>query len=486
MEKKNTLAKNISWSFAEKLLSQGISMVISIMLARLLSPDDYGILAIVNVFIVLADVFVVNGMGVALIQDKDADNTTICTDFYLSIMVGIALYVVLFMSAPWIAGYYEMPELISVVRILGLKIPVASIYTILHAIIARKMQFQKLVLPTVFSTFSSGIMGILTALMGWGVWALVTQTLMYQILMMLSLVIATQWKPKLRFSMQQAKQHLSFSSKVVTASLVNTFVAQLQTMAIGKVYSSTDAAYYNNGVNYPQRIIGIVESSVNAVTFPAIANVKDNQKQVKEIMQNTIRHLSFLIVPMMIGLALCTEDVIRVLLTDKWLPSVPYMQIVCLTFVFMPINGVNYQAVKAVGKGDLFLNIQLIKTVINVAALFIALPHGMLAIAWSGFISGFGTVILNVYPAGKYYDYGLFQQLKDLLPACLYCLPMIVILSWMNRYLGYSNMMMLVSKIVVGVITYFAMAYIFKSSSLSFVILKVKEIIQRRPHNEEV
>lgn len=482
--KKNTLAQNISWSFVEKVLSQGASIVISIILARLLSPDDYGILTMVNVFIVLANVFVTSGMGVALVQDKDADELTVNTDLYVSIAVGIIVYIVLYVSAPWIAAYYAMPELTIVIRVLGLKLPVASVYTIQHAVLTRNMQFQKLVLPTVLSTIGSGVLGIAAAIAGWGVWALVLQTLMSQILIVCFLAIVIRWKPKLHFSKKKAKQHFSFGSRVVAATLINTFVGQLYTLTIGKTYSGTDAAYYNNGIMYPQKIIGIIEASVNSVTFPAIANVKDSQAQVKEIMKNTIQHVSFMIVPMMIGMALCAEHMIRVFLTDKWLPSVPYLQIVCLTFVFMPMNGINYEAVKAIGKGDLFLKLQLIKTVINVGALFITLPHGILAVAWSGFITGFATIVLNAYPTGKYYNYGVFKQLKDLCPACFYCIPMIIALSWMNYRLDYSSVVMLLIEVLTGMILYFAMAWIFKSPSLYFTVLKVKEIVQRKRNNE--
>ena len=486
MGKNNGLAMNFSWSFIEKLLSQGASILISIILARLLSPEDYGVLTIVNVFIVLLNVFVTSGMGVALVQDQNVDDVTICTDFYLSILVGVLLYIVLYFSAPIIAVYYAMPQLTSVIRVLGLKIPVSSIYSIQHATLTKNMEFQKLVVPTVLSTIGSGVLGIVTAYAGWGVWALVTQALMSQILIVCFLAVVIQWKPKLQFSIEKAKQHFYFSSRVVAATLINTFVGQLYTLTIGKTYSGTDAAYYNNGIMYPQKIIGIIESSVNSVAFPAIANVKDSCDHVKEIMKNTIQHISFIIVPMMIGMALCGEHIIRVFLTEKWLPSVPYLQIVCLTFVFMPMNGINYEAVKAIGKGDLFLHIQLIKTIINVSALFIALPYGMLAIAWSGFITGFATIVLNAYPTGKYYDYGVFRQLKDLFPACMYCIPMVLTLSWMNFYLDYSSLVMLLIEVPVGAILYFAMAWIFKSKSMYFVIFKANELFQRKRNNEKI
>lgn len=481
MHEEKDLLKSFSWSFVEKISSQGISIVISIILARLLMPEDYGILAIVNVFILLANVFISNGFGTALVQDKDNDAKTQSTDFFSSIMLGLCVYAILFVVAPVIANYYSMPQLTALLRVLGIRIPICSVYSIQYAILTKKMQFQKLVAPTVLGAALSGSLGILAAYCGWSVWALVIQSVLGQFIPVCVLSITLKWRPHLMFSPSKLRQHLGYSIKIVLAELVNTLVGQLYTLTIGKRYSAADAAYYNNGILYPQKIVNLIEASVNAVAFPAIANRKEDSQAVKALISSTVRHLAFAIIPMMVGLALCAKHAITVILTEKWLPSAPYLQIVCMTYLFMPINGVNYQAVKALGKSTLFLKLQIIKTIVNIATLFLSLPHGMMAIAWASFLSGFITIALNTYPAGKYLGYGFFSQMRDLLPSLFYCLPMIVILSLMNRFLRLPSFIMLVLEIAVGVVTYVAMAVCFKSDSLQFALEKVRRIQRRKP-----
>ena len=460
---------------AEKVLNQGITLVISVVLARLLAPEDYGSIALVNVFILIANVFIQNGIGVALIQDKEADETDFSTDFFISIILGLLLYLILFFLAVPIGNFYEDASLIPIVRVLGLRLPLASIYTIQYAIVSRRMQFKKLFAPTLAASAISGTTGIVMAYLGFGVWALVAQTLLIQIFLNIFLFVALRWRPGFVFRTSKALQHISFSIKVTLAELLNTLVGQLNTLVIGKVYSSADVAYYNNGTKYPQAIVGIITSAVDSVMFPAIANNNDSPQMVKQLMRRSVRGISFFIAPMMIGFALCAEYAVSFFLTDKWLPSVPYMRIICAIYLLMPMNSVNYQGVKAIGKSALFLKQQIVKSLMNVSILFLVYRHGMMAIALSALVGNVGILFINAYPAHKYIGYTVFEQLKDLSVAWLYALPFAVVLVLFNYWVHLSIPLMLAADIAIGAVLYFVTAYLFKSEELNFALEKLKK-----------
>ncbi|MCI9648360.1 lipopolysaccharide biosynthesis protein [Oscillibacter sp.] len=478
MAKQHSIFINMSWSFMAQVFSQAAGIIISTILARLLSPDDYGTLALTQVFITLADVFVVSGVGVSLIQDQSATKDDFSTAFFMSLTVGCVLWTVMFICAPYIASYYKNCELILYIRVLSIKLPVASIYTILYAIIAKRMDFGKIFWATIGGSVISGLIGITLAVYGFGIWALIWQALASQIISTLILAFVVRWCPAWSFSWEKAKSYFSYCIKVTGAELLSSLIAQLQTLMIGKKYTNADLAFFNQGQKYPGMLASDVTGSLSAVMFPAIANETDDMFNVKKLMQNSVRISSFLVTPMMAGLAAISKTIVSLVLTDKWLPCVPYMQIACFVNLFSSINPINYQAIKAIGKGGTFFRMQIVKVGINIVLLILALPHGVLAVALSGMISTICACIVNVYPTGKYVGYGLGSQLRDMLPSVLYAIPMVVVVLTIKQVYQGNLLVLLVLQIFSGFSVYIGIAAIFRSSSLLYFFGKMKTFLK--------
>ena len=327
--------------------------MVSIILARMLDPSHYGAIALVTVFITFANMFVTSSFGNSLIQKKDADNVDFSSVFYFNIILGILVYAVVFIMAPYIAGYFNMEILCPVLRVLGLRLIVAGANSVQHAYVSKQMLFKRFFWSTLGGTIGSAILGITMAYMGFGIWALVVQYMFNSIIDTLVLWFTVKWRPKLAFSLKRLKNLFSYGWKFLVSSLLDTGYNELRSLVIGKMYTPADLAYYNKGKNFPNLIVTNVNSSIQSVLFPAMANCQDKKEQVKSMCRRSIRTSSYIMLPLMTGLALVAEPFVKLLLTEKWLQCVPYLQIACFTFAFMPIHTANLQAIKAMGRSDI-------------------------------------------------------------------------------------------------------------------------------------
>lgn len=481
---KNSVMSGLFWKFLERITAQGVSFIVTIVLARILMPEDYGIVSMVLVFITLANVFVTSGFSSALIQKKDADETDYSTMFYCSFIVSILMYMILYFLSPAIAKFYNNQDLILVLRIFALKLPITSVNSIQHAYVSRNMIFKKFFFSTIIGTIISGIIGIIMAIKGFGVWALIAQYLINSTVDTIVLFITVPWRPKLLFSKEKAKNLMIYGTKVTFAEFISVGYAELKSLIIGKIYTSEDLAYYKRGNQFPDLIINNIDVTIGSVLFPAIANYSDDKVKVKELTRRAIRISSYIIFPMLVGLCVVSKPLIQLLLTDKWLFAVPFMQISCITQMSMPISTANNQAIKALGKGGIFLKMEIIKKTFGLILLFLVMRISVMAIALSAIVYVVFAIVVNIFPNRKLLDYGYKEQFLDLLP--FFALSVIMgIMAYSVLFLNLNSFVTLILQCLIGMVVYIGLSYKFKIKEFNFLLNYIKKLFGRKV-NEEI
>ncbi|NLB63514.1 MAG: lipopolysaccharide biosynthesis protein [Fibrobacter sp.] len=479
MPTKPNIFGSLIWKFLERTGTQGIQFVVQIVLARLLLPEDYGIIALVVVFLSLSEVFVDSGFNTALIQKKDADKTDFSSVFYLSLLLASVLYGVLYFSAPFIADFYRQPELIKVIRVLAVVLIFGALNSIQMAYMAKNMLFKQLFKSSLGAMLVSGAVGIATAYMGWGVWALVAQQITNKATLSLTLWFTVKWRPALLFSWTKLRSLFAFGSKLLASSLLDTGYREIRTLIIGRVYSPAALCLYKRGILFPQQIVGNINGSIQAVMLPALSAEQDDKVRVKAMVRRAITTSSFLIAPLMALLIASAEPMVRFLLTEKWMGAVIFVQIFSLSYVLMPIHTANLQAINALGRSDIFLRLEVIKKVVGITVLIITVPISIEAMAWGAAVNGVICSFINAHPNKKLLNYGYFEQIKDLLPGFILATFMGGGVYLLN-YLELSDLLTLILQGFVGVTIYIVMAKLFKIESLGYFKSKFIELINKR------
>lgn len=473
---KKTVLKGLFWKFSERITAQFVSLLVSIILARLLSPDDYGAIALVMVFITIANVFVSNGFGNALVQKKDADNLDFSSVLYINIAMSVLLYLILFLAAPFIAKFYDMPILNPVLRVLGIRIPIAAINSIQHAYVSRNMLFKRFFVSTLFGTILSGIVGIIMAYKDFGIWALVAQYLINTCTDTVVLWFTVKWRPILSCSFERAKPLIKYGWKLLVSGLLDTGYTQLRSLLIGKIYTSEDLAFYNQGEKYPQVLCVNINSSIGSVLFPAMSQFQNDKNRIKEITRRSIQVCSYVIWPMMVGITVVAVPLIRLLLTDKWLPCVPFLRIFCFTYGLWPIFTANLQALNALGRSDIFLKLEIVKKVLGIIVLVISIPFGTLAIAEGLIITSIASIFINAFPNVKLLGYSFKEQLSDLLSPFILSVIMAAVIFPVSKT-ELNDIAVILIQIVCGAVVYLIGSIISKQKGFLYILsfLKKKE-----------
>ena len=411
-------------------------------------------IAILLVFITIADVFVNAGFGSALIQKKDADNLDFSSVFYFNFLFSVFVYAVIYLTAPFVANFYNMPILQPTLQVLALRIPVAAINSVQQAYVSRNMQFKKFFYSTLSGTAASAVVGIFMAYNGYGIWSLVGQYLSNAVINTIVLFSVINWRPQLIFSLQRLKGLFSYGWKLLLSGLLDTGYQSLNSLLIGKFYTPADLAFFDTGKKFPMVIVTNINSSISSVLFPALASEQDEPEKVKAHTRKAIQISSYIMWPMMLGMAACADKIVSLVLTDKWLPAVPYLQIACITYGLWPIHTANLQAINAMGRSDIFLKLEIVKKVIGVTALLISIRYGVLTIALSGIITGIIATFINAYPNGYLLKYSYVEQVKDILPSFILAGSMFCIVKIFNQLLIYKESIMILFSIIVGIIFY--------------------------------
>ena len=475
---KEKTISGLFWRFFERIGAELVSFIVSIVLARLLSPDDYGLIALVTVFIAISTVFVNSGLGTALVQKKDADQIDFSTVFYFNVFTCGIIYLALFFFAPLIAKFYSKPDLIPVIRVLSLTIIISAIKNVQSAYVSKNMLFRRFFFSTIGGTIGAAVVGIAMAYCGFGVWALVAQQLFNNLVDTIILWLTVRWRPTRHFSLKRLRELFSFGWKILASSLLHTFYTNLRTLIIGKVYTSADLAYYEKGRSFPNLVVTNINSSIDSVLLPVMSSAQDDKEMVKNMCRRSIMVSSYLMWPMMIGLAVIAKPLISILLTEKWLLAVPYLQIACISLGFEPLQTANLNAIKSIGRSDIFFRLEIIKKIIAIIVLIISVRYGVLAIALSGAIYSFIASIINSSPNRKLLNYSYFDQIRDVLPSILLSLIMAVAVYPMS-FLINNNVLLLCTQIVFGAVVFVVLSWLLKVKTFKYCINMLNSILKK-------
>ncbi len=467
MNNKKVLS-GFAWRFAERCGAQGVGFIVSICLARLLNPSDYGMIAIVSVFTTILNVFVDSGMGSALVQKKDADDLDFSSVFYFNILFCLVLYMGLFFAAPAIALFYKSPELTALIRVMGLTLIISGVKNVQQAYVSKTMQFKRFFFATLGGTVFAACLGITLAYRGFGVWALVLQSLANSTIDTIVLWITVKWKPKAMFSLNRLKNLLYYGWKMLASSLLDTVYNNIRQLIIGVVYSEEDLAFYNKGEHFPNLVIKNINTSIDSVLLPAMSAEQDKTTRVKNMVRKSIMVSTYIMAPMMMGMCFVGESMIRLVLTEKWMPCVPYLRIFCITFIFYPIHTANLNAIKAMGRSDLFLKLEVIKKIVGLAALAITVPISVMAMGYSLLFTSLASQIINSWPNRKMLNYSYLEQLKDILPGILLAVAMgccVYPIQWLDI----PDIVTLIIQVPLGVAIYIGGSIVLKLESFQYL-----------------
>ena len=474
-----TYLTNFFWRFFERAVSQVVTLVVSIVLARLLDPSSYGMIALVTVFIVIMNIFVDGGLGNALIQKKEADNLDFSSVFYFNIAFSLVLYLLLWIAAPYIESFYAEEGLTPVIRVLGISVVIASLKNVQLAFVSRNFLFKKLFWTSVIGVVFSGVAGVAMAYLGFGVWALVAQNLTSVGVTTFMLWLMVGWRPKWAFSFERLGSLVSFGWKLLVSNLVYNGYDQLRQLLIGKFYSAEDLAFYNQGHKYPSAISNAIGESVNSILFPAMSGVQDDHERVKGMLRKANILGQFVVAPFMVGLAVCAKTVVLLLLTEKWLPCVPFLQVFCLACVFGCMGNANQNATIAIGRSDIKLKVEVVKTAIDLVVLVTTVPFGPMVVAIGSASCSVIRIFICAWPNRRLLDYPFSRQILDIAPS-LALNAIMALAVWLVGLIALPTALRLLAQVLTGVTVYVGLSMVFKLEAFQMTVDLVKQLFGRK------
>ncbi len=469
---------NFMWRFAERFGAQLVTFLVSVVLARLLEPEVYGEIALVTVFITILNVFIDSGMANALIQKKNADDLDFSTVFYFNITVCTVLYFVMYLAAPYIASFYSRPSLSPVIRVLSLTMIISGLKNVQQAYVSRTMQFKRFFFATLGGTIGAAIIGIILAYRGAGIWALVAQQIFNTAVDTLMLWITVRWRPKKLFSFERLKGLFAYGWKLLVSAFLDTVYNNIRQLIIGKLYTSEDLAYFNRGKQFPNLIITNINTSIDSVLLPTMSKEQEDNSRVKGMTRRAIKTSTCIMAPLMMGLACCADPLIRLILTEKWLPSVPFMRIMCFCSLFYPIHTANLNAIKAMGRSDYYLRLEVIKKITGMIILLATMWHGVYVMALSMILESILGQIINTWPNKKLLNYGYIEQLRDILPSLLMTTVMGLCIYPLS-FIRIPDIATLAIQVTVGVCVYIAGCMLFKVEAYQYLWNHAKPVLLR-------
>lgn len=478
MQRTGNVISNFIWRFAERCGAQLVTFIVSIVLARILAPEDYGTIALVTVFTTILQVFVDSGLGTALIQKKNADDLDFSSVFYFNFVVCLVLYAAMFMAAPVIAKFYGDVTLTPIIRVISLTIVISGVKGIQQAYVSKNMLFKRFFFSTIGGTIFSAFIGIGLAKAGYGVWALVAQQLSNATVDTVILWITVRWRPRKNFSWERLKGLLSFGWKLLVSSLLDTCYNNLRNLIIGKMYSPSDLAFYNQGDKFPKLIVTNINTSIDSVLLPTMSSAQDDRERVKNMTRRAIKTSTYVMAPLMMGLAFCATPIVKLVLTDKWLPCVPFLRIFCITYMFWPVHTANLNAINAMGRSDWFLRLETIKKIMGMAILLSTMWFGVMAMAYSLLLSSVLSQIINSWPNRKLLGYGYLEQVRDFAPGILLAVAM-GICVYLIGYISLPTIVTLGIQILAGATFYIGISAILKLEEFEYLLGMIKSFLNR-------
>ena len=460
------------WKFFEKAGVQFIQVVLQLILARLLAPSDYGEIAILTVFISLSDVFIAQGLTTGLIQKKTIDELDYSSVYWANILLSCLLYLCMWLIAPKVALFYGNERLKMILRVLSINIIIGAFGSVHNAFLSRKMEFQKSFARNLTNVIVQGIVGIILAVKGFGVWSLVFSKLLGNVVGTAVMCITVQWNPQCLFSFKRVRNIFEYSVKILGTNLINTLFNNMHTIIIGKFYDDTTLGHYQRGQQIPQAAMLAIDGSLEEVLYTTLSKCQDNIEELKRVLRRTMKMSYFLIAPMMIGLATITPALIRVLLTEKWVECIPFMQLSCIICLFWPMSA-RIHAINAIGKSNVTFKISVISKIITLCLILVCVPMGIYAIMYGTILASIVSMCIVSYYVKKYIYYSGIELIRDLVPtlASTFIMGMIV---YLIGYLFSNDLLKLIVQVLCGFVMYIIMAQLSKNDSYVYILSYLK------------
>ena len=477
--KGNSIAASMIFKSLERYSVLAFQTIVQIFIARILAPSDYGLVAMMAVFISIANIFINNGFNMAIVQKPQAGSKDFGTALLLNFLIGIALYVLIFLAAPYIAIFYDDSQITLCLRVLALLLPVGSISSIQSAIATREMQFKNLFICNVFGSVISGILGVILALVGAGVWALITQQLTSVIVISIILAYHSTWKPRFNYLSNSAREMFAFGWKMLVAGLINQVYNELNSLIIGKKYTAADLAFYTRGRQLPDLVTTGIDSALQSVTLSAFAKNQNDHAYLRQLLKKTLTSNSYLLIPILTYLAVAAAPITELLLTEKWLPLVPYMQICCFTYAFHPMASIDMQVLAAIGRSDLRLKLEFIKKPLGILLLILSIPYGPVAIAISAAITSIFSLVVGIIACQLCVQYTLLQHFKDVVPIFI-CSAIAGGCAFLVGQIPIAILLLLLLQGVVGLTVYAMLTWWFKVPGCVDVLNTILRLLTKK------
>lgn len=465
----NKVANSVIWSGIERLSVQGIQFVLTIILARLVLPSDYGLIALLTVFLVMAQVFVDSGFTMALIQKQNPTEKDFSTAFYFNIVVGTIIYLLLYFLAKYIALFFQEPQLELIAKVVFLDIIISSFAVVQRAKLTLALNFKLQTVASLFAVVVSGVCGVYLAYNGYNVWALVVQTLLNNLLNVGCLWILVKWLPIFSFSWESFKQLFFFGSKLLLAGVISSLYSQLYTIVIGKTFSTTNLGYYNRASSFASWFSVNLSAIINRALFPVLCSIKENEEELEKRFLFYMRMASFAIFPLMLGIVALAEPIVACLFTEKWLPIVPLLRILCLAYMWDPIMLMNSNFLAVKGRTDMQLKGELWKKMIAVVILLVTFPFGLEMVCWGLVVYSFVDIYIMTHFVRKVSCLSLMNELKSIMPIFALSVGTAIITWGSVELLWHSYLGKLIGGVIIGVITYVTFAGLFSFEEMDSV-----------------
>lgn len=472
---KDKTVKGVIWSAVDRFSAQGIQFVFSILIARLLVPEDYGVIAMLGIFMAVSQTFIDSGFGTALIRKIDRTEEDFSTVFYFNIVVATLFYFALFFAAPAIANFYNTPLLESITKVVALNLIIGSLSGIHNAKLSIAIDFKSRAKISIVSTILTGTVGLWMAYAGYGVWALVVQNLFSSVIRTVLLWVIVKWYPKLVFSWKSFKELFLFGSKLLISNLISTIYENLYTIVIGKKFSPSDLGEYSRAQGLAQFPSSNITGILQSVTFPILSSIQNDEERLISAYKSFIKLSAFIVFPLMVGLAAVADPFIMILLTDKWEGSIYLLQIICFSLMWYPVHAINLNILQVVGRADYYLKLEIIKRIQGILILCVTLPFGIVFMCYGQVLSSLLSLVWNTYYTKKLIGYGYFAQMKDLLPVLIHSLVMGGIVLLVVHVMP-TPWIKLTCGVFTGMIYYILGAYMMKFQEMDelLTILKLK------------
>lgn len=463
------------WKFLEKIGSQGMQLIIQIILARILLPEEYGLIGLLSIFITVSDVFILQGLTTALIREKDADNRDYSSVFFANIVLSLVLYMVLYVIAPIVSRFYDEPLLVDLMRVLSLNVIIGAIPAVHNAILARNLDFKKSFYRNILNTLTQGVVGILLACEGFGAWSMVFSKLSGTLVGAIVLCISVKWGPKKIFDFKRIKHLFGYSSKVLATNLLNTIFNNIHSLIIGRYFTTADVGYYQRGQQTPQVLMSSIDGSMSEVLYPSFAKIQSDTDKLKKAVRYSVCTSMYVVLPVLFGLYTIAEPLTLLILTEKWLPSVPFMKLSCIVCMFWPLTHRSH-AINALGRSDITLRISIIGKGLTIISIVVCIQFGIYALLLGTIVASVISVFVESYYVKKILGYSFSELLQDICPPFCLALFMSFLVNIVGR-IDLPYFVVLCLQIIVGIVIYIIGSCIFKFKGFEAILMQLKSFV---------